>query len=281
MIGVRAFYKFGADADESTGWGESHYLPGAASGDLAAEQTKAGHLGDLRKELLGPGFFLQSITISDLNDNRRYAETSYTKAGGTSSVFGGNNNGEFADAALMVTKRDVTCKNHGRLFMRGLPGLSIGPGGTFAPGTGFGTAYDNFKAELLNGWGFIAKSAALPGRQMNIVGIAANGNGTITYTVANVPGLLAPSLVGKIKILVSGVQGAVQANGSNVVTWDGAVGFTTTKRVSIFPYVQGGVMTVSLPGIVLINDLIKERIVGRKAGASFFRLRGRAKARAR
>lgn len=279
MPGTKHHFKFNATADESVGWGENWYLAAAASSDLQAEINAAAAYVAVRKELLGPGYWLQAVTVSDMDDVRRYREIAYDKMSGASSLFAATAEGEFVEAALMASKTNLSGKAHGRVFLRGLPGNEIGPGGAEGLGPVWNGAYAAYKAEVVGRpWCFLGRLAKTKDRQAGVVTVTQNADRTMSIVLFNTP--LTPLLVDgtKYKVQLSGVFGLPFLNGTYVVQFKAPLTLTTTKQILLPPGGGGsGTVTFLDQNPIPVAYFINERIVGRKAGKAFFALRGRAK----
>jgi hypothetical protein len=100
----------------------------------------------------------------------------------------------------------------------------------------------------------------------------------IQYTVAD--NIFAGIPAGtKVKVFVSGVQGAATSNGSQIVIPSAPNSCTTVKQIPTFAYTSGGFMTFSRPLFYLIGGLFTRRLVERKAGRPLYLSRGRQRAR--
>lgn len=185
--------------------------------------------------------------------------------------------------ALLVRRRGQTGNNRSQVYLRGIPDDLEQNGGKFTPAeVPDWTKYlDAFTASMranAEAWGFLGRHPTNSGKALvQTITQNANGQPVVTFKT-NL--FTDPAEIGKkVRLSLSGVQGAASVNGTRVVVPTSQTVAEFIDRIPMFPYTGGGTGRVSRPGLVVIHNQTPLRIVSRKPGAPLFRSRGRSRER--
>jgi hypothetical protein len=256
----------------SYGWTENYFLAGPSS-TLQAELTKANALAAKRAPLSGSQTKIAYIKVSNELNLRDVLVSNDTYNGYPSET------SDAPDTAILFKRYTVDPSANAPLYMRGVWDSLIINGGIVDAGNAAWLALRNSWQGLLTsaGWGFLGKDPAASGSAA-INSVAQNVDGTLHY-VLKTPVLAAIPVGTKIKCFVSGVQGALSANGPFVVTVASTTTCDTIVRIPTFAYVTGGKFSFTQPKFFPIGNCQIQRVVERKVGRPLYVSRGRRKGR--
>lgn len=256
------------------GWTESYYL-NTVSDSLQPELAKAQALAAKRAPMSGEQTRIQAIKVSreDIARDVLIAEAAYSGTIGKPS--------DAPDTAILTKRFASTPAANAPIYLRGIWDELVKDGGQLDLGNApWLTLYNAWKGLLtttVNGWGFLAKDPAESGSSA-IQSVSNSVMGNIHYTLD--VGIFTTLDVGeKVKIFVSGVKGALSANGSFIGVVKGINTIDTEARVPIFPYQGGGKLSYTVLKFYPIGATQLQRVVERKAGRPLYVSRGRAPAR--
>lgn len=263
---------------DTYGWTESYYLNNATV-SLTDEAAKLAALIPKRIALSGQQTFVSFAKLSNETLQRDvllsyYGDINTSPYKGTSGQ-----DSDFRDTSLLVQRKNLNRTSRAPMYLRGIWDTLVQLGGNFRPSVMWTGLWNQYVAELTgaNGWGFLGKDPAGPVK-VSIANVVQAANNSVTITTNN--NTFTVGQIGtKIKIFVSGVQGAGIVNGNQIVVPSTAKICETVKRIPIFPYISGGFLTNSVPVFNLISAVDYTRAVERKAGRPLYQSRGRAKAR--
>jgi len=259
------------------GWSENHFLSPPTS-TLQFEMSKLRTLAQKRIACCGKQTYIEYLKCSN-ELNKRDVLVAYL-GGENAGAFQGRStvDSENASTAILIKRNADLLSKNAPLYMRGIWDDVIYEGGQVRRDSPEWTAaYNSWKAELLTGWGFVAKDPATPARAP-VVSVNSNVNGFVL--IASAAPVFDGSQVGKnTRVFISGVQGASSINGTQIVTVLSVTTCSTVKRIPIFAYIGGGFITNFLPKWFANNSILQTRVVERKAGRPSYQSRGRAQAR--
>lgn len=256
------------------GWTESYYL-NTVSDNLQAELAKAQSLAQKRIVMSGEQTLMPYVKVSreDVQRDVLLSAQAYSGATGKPS--------DAPDTAILTKRFTTTPVALAPIYLRGIWDELVLDGGRLDLANAAWLAnYNAWKGALtttVNGWGFLAKDPAESGSSL-IQSVSQNTDGTIHYTL--VTGIFTNLDVGeKTKIFVSGVNGALSANGPNVGVVRGINTIDTEARIPIFPYIGGGKLSYTVLKFYPIGNTQLQRVVERKVGRPLYVSRGRSRTR--
>lgn len=180
------------------------------------------------------------------------------------------------DTAVLFQWRNNAGGKRRRTYVRGVWDGMIDKGGQFIPDDKYQPVINAWVGQVTqDSWGWITRGSRVQGDVKAATADPASGQVNVT--------LKAPLFAGPLpritRVQISGVHGAYQINGSQLVYPTAVDAFTTKDRIAIFPYTSGGVVTWWTPTFQIIDVGGADRVVERKAGRPSFLSRGRAKAK--
>lgn len=259
------------------GWTETYFLANPST-TLAAEMTQLQALAVKRIALSGKDTYIRYLKVSNENTLRDVIAFQYGYPGGGALQGNTSTDSEPPDTALLCDRKSSTNVQTAPLYLRGVWDRLCINGGQFIFGDpAWVAAFNSFKFQLTtNAWGMVCKDPTAPAR-VQVASVTQTLTGTIAYTLkAN---LFTDPAGTKIRIFASGIQGAVSANGAQIVTVTSPTACETVKRIPTFLYTTGGYVTWSPQAFTLIANLYQLRLVERKAGRPLYLSRGRARVR--
>jgi hypothetical protein len=284
LTGTKSVFKFFQIGDVPVSWSEAWYLNTPATTDLSTELALALSLAQKRIDCSGAYCYLKQIIVSDLAIPRHIRRYTPPSGGLVSTVFtGGSHASDFADTALQCVKRDPTRTTTGFLNMRGIPDEIVDFSGRYDPNPAFNAAFNNLSAQLTSQpWYFPGETSPLVARSATVANVVQGGDGrpiiTLNPTVPP-PNVFLAKVGKKVKVNISGIVGSAAINGQRVVYVQDALTLVLNRRTPIFPYVTGGNVVLTDPALYAIASFTSDRIISRKVGAPFVRIRGRSRVR--
>lgn len=255
---------------EGYGWTESLYKLGTDS-DLRTYLPGLYTLATKRAKLSGTQTAIRHTRVSTVGVFRDVGGENVNLVGD------GSHESDTPATALLIFMNDVTSLKHKFLFMRGIWDSVVKIGGLYQPTTAYIANFNAWAAEVrAGGWGWNGAATKIEQLVTNVV---QNVDKTVTVTLgAELFPVPRPDFA---TVRISGVQGAVQLNGSQVVRVNDGTHFTTKFPIAMFPWTVGGKVTYTVKGFVAAFGVGVERITERKPGRPSYKSVGRRRARAR
>jgi hypothetical protein len=254
------------------GWTDTQWTQGTDT-DIRAYFAKANALAAKRIACSGAQTFLTAVRISAEGIFRDATGTFYPGDGlqGTAT--------QISDApatALLIGMKDVTATKARNVFLRGVWDSCVDEGGKFIPTAAYTAKLNAYFAELTQqNWGWLGATSR---NVANVMTATQDPSGVVLVSV-NADLFVAPfPVLGSVRI--SGVLGATQLNGQQIISGSAARNFSTRRRISIFPYTTGGKVTFNTKAFIPVLVCATKRIVERKPGRPSYLSAGRRKARA-
>jgi hypothetical protein len=262
----------------SFGWTESFFWS-VASNDLNAQMASLQIIAQKRAAILGTQAFVKAERVSFETDQDGLPVSgdsflAYTRYLG--QTFNGSDD---ADAAVLVTMRDVTAHRRRNMYLRGIWDDVNGAGGFYLPGiTGWQSGFNNWAAAML-------------ARQVGWMPSTVIARGAVAnYTVDPVTGYVtvvcdgdpfAATVGKKQEVRFTGVNVRSPLNGMQLVTPFNATSCNLEKPLALLPYVGGGTVAVYGHSFNVVSTIDAQKIVTRRAGAPLLQSRGRRRPRVR
>ena len=251
------------------GWSESLWQNMGPDDTLATFAPRAVSLAQKRAPLLGAqgSIIAARLSVDGVFRDALYADIAAPLVGTATQV------SDAPDTAILVDCSSIVGTKHKKVFLRGVWDSVVDLGGTYVPSAAWQTRFNAWAGELINGnWGWLTRS----GRVSALI------TGAVQLVGGNVGVTLGGPLTGipfgvKTRVQISGVKGAYQLNGSQLVVASAVDAFATANRISIFPYTAGGRATWSTPAFQAIQVAVPGRIVERKVGRPSYKSPGRRK----
>lgn len=267
LIRVNLFFQ-----QQGYGWTETYWTQGTDT-DIRSYNTKVNNLANKRAVCSGAQTFITASRIS--------AEGVFRDA--TGAFFPGDGlqgtATQISDApatALLVGMKDISAAKARNIFMRGIWDSCVDEGGKFIPTAAYSAKLNAFFAEIVQqNWGWLGATTRTTAGVMTVT---QDPSGVVLVAV-NADIFVAPfPVLGTVRI--SGVLGATQLNGQDIISASDARHFSTRRRISIFPYTTGGKVTFNTKAFIPALVCTAKRIVERKPGRPSYLSAGRRKARA-
>jgi hypothetical protein len=257
-------------AQRTYGWSESAWFNGI-SNDLNSYFGQIDALAQKRIKLCGITTTLPFVRWSQEGVFRDVALWGYPGGGlpGTAAK-----DSDAPSTALLLALRNGLATRHRNIYLRGIWDEGVVTGGVYTPSVAYVALMNDYLAQLVaGGWGWLGNNTTTESILTNVV---QNVNGTVDLTAA--AAVLPGPFPQEATIRVSGVLGASQVNGVQIVRASSATQFNTKKRISIFPYQAGGKARYSTKDLILIAGGTVRRVVERKPGRPSYQSRGRRRA---
>jgi len=261
------------------GWTES-YFKANASPDLQTDMDSLKILAVKRIPLSGQQTTIDYLKVSDEEVSRDSLLFSYIANGGNPPHGTSGKDSDVRFTAALIRRQNANHTKTSNLLLRGVWDDVINASGFNSNDTAWRPLFNAFAGELTStasGWGFPAKDTATS-KKVVISNVTQNVNGQLVFTVPATT-FAGPPWGYKSKVFISGVKGAVLANGSQIVTPTSDTSCTTVARIPIFPYLGGGLMTVNTLAFVKTAFADPLRAVKRATGRPLFLSRGRSRVR--
>lgn len=267
---IRATWFF---QQQGYGWTENLWLNGTDS-DLNSYTGKVNDYAVKRAVLSGNETFIIGARWSVENVFRDALGLDFPGSGLQGKT---TQESDSPDTALLVHMRNTGGTKRRNHFLRGVWDSVVKTGGLYTP-TAAWTGYLNaWKAEISQkGWGWLTRGNRV---QQNVTAVIQTAGGQVDVTTAGV--LFPLPLPSSANVSISGVSGAFQINGPQIVVPTQQDRFLTRNRIAIFLYNSGGRVTYTTPVFQGIDEAGVSRVVERKVGRPSGKSPGRRKARAR
>jgi hypothetical protein len=255
---------------EGYGWTESLYKVGTDT-DLRTYLPGLYTLATKRIKLSGAQTQIKHTRVSSVGIFRDVDGENLNLVGD------GSHESDTPATALLIFMNDVTSLKHKFMFMRGIWDSVVKIGGLYQPTVAYSANFAAWRVEVVAGtWGWLGTATKIEQLVTNVV---QNVDKTVTVTLA--AELFPVPRPDFASVRISGVQGAVQLNGQQIVRVNSGTQFTTKFPVAMFPWTVGGKVTYNLKGFVAASGIGVERVTERKPGRPSYKSVGRRRARAR
>lgn len=258
------------------GWTETYWTTGTDT-DIRQYFDKADTLAKKRAILSGKETFLEAVRLSAEGVFRDATGVTYPGDGLKGKA------DQISDApatALLIGMKNAAATKARNIFLRGVWDACVDEGGRFKPTDAYTGYLNQFFAELTQaapqtGWGWLGAVTRVPG---NVTTVTQDLSGTVLINLASdvFPGPFPQDT----SVRISGVLGATQINGQQIVRATAPRVCSTRRRISIFPYTTGGKLTYNAKDYIPAFVCSPKRIVERKPGRPSYRSAGRQRARA-
>jgi hypothetical protein len=254
------------------GWTESYWTnaDSVSAQDLLQKSDK---LAGKRAKMLGADGRLTYVRHSAEGVFRDASYNSYPGGGlaGDSTAAS-----DAPTVALLLYQSDATRSFHRNTYLRGNHDNVVFSGGLYTPSAAFIATVNDYKAALFaDGWGWLA---ATNRQQAYVQNCQQDPGGTVSITLAS--DLFAAPFGTRLKVSISGVKGAANVNGPQVVQTITARSCVTVNRIPILPYTSGGKVSMTQREFKAIAAAAITRVASRGTGRPSFLSAGRRKAQA-
>lgn len=266
-------------SQQNYGWTENYFRDNA-SANLQVEMAQLKAVAAKRILLSGAQTVINYLKVSNESVDRDvYLEPLLSTSGGPYTGTGSEIS-DAPDTALLIRRFNLARDANAPMFLRGVWDRLVTNGGVFNYlDPLWQSAWNSYGAQLLASQiGFLSKDDASSFSKIPIATVTQAISGQIHFTTT-APLFLIGQVGEKVKVFISGVQGARTLNGAQVVIPSGVQTADTVKRLPMFPYISGGIATNSELVFKLIANQNMIRVVERRPGRPLYLSRGRSKGR--
>jgi hypothetical protein len=255
------------------GFTESYWTTGTDP-DVRSYRTAADFLANKRIKVSGEQTRLTNIRLNVEGVFRDLVGGTYP-GGGLQGTIGKPS--DFVDTALMMRGASADSKFRRSNYVRGIWDEVVTTGGDYVPNADFLAVLGPFVSALINrGWGWLGRTTRL---FAPIATVTQDVSGAVNFTLG--ADLFPGPFPQRVGVRISGVLGAYQLNGPQVVVATSARIASTAGRTSIFPYTTGGRVLLTTSAFIPFDSVTARRIVERKAGRPSYKSAGRRRAKAK